>query len=165
MSGDLLWSSMYIDNICENYMECDHCEEGCLSYDGNIAYDLLDDIIMDDLNMKFDNKQGYEYFIMGIDYTNYYGMYQNMDGYSKLYDTVEDIIFNCLSQGGAYEGFRIYKGKYNHIIIERSHHDGNEYYLLCRLNKQGQDYCDNGYDFDFRKYSIKSVFKDFDFFN
>ncbi len=164
----LLWSSMYEDNVCEN---CENCCDDCNYYksNGELDYDYLNDAIMEDLSEKFYNhgvnSVNHEYFVCGFSYTNYYGMKQNMNGFTDVYESVEDIIFNCLHQGGIYEGFRIYKGKYNHIIIERVHHDGVEYYQLCRLNSQGQDFYDKGYDFDFRKHCVKGVFKDFEFYN
>ena len=157
---NLIWSSLYDEWLCEDYMDCRHCEEGCISYDGNVAYDLVDDIIMTDLNEKF-GENDHQYFAVGIDYINYYGLPQNMNGHTDLYDNVKSLIFDCLYDGGVYEGIRIYKGKRNSIIIERTHHDGREYYQLCRLNKQGREYYDNNYNINFTKYLIKGVFNDF----
>lgn len=159
-----LWSSLYEDWICKDYLNCRHCDEDCMSYDGKVDYDFLDEIIMEDLNEKF-AQNDYDYFVVGVDYINYYGLPQNMNGYSGLYHDVKSLIFSCLCNGGCYEGFRIYKGKRNSVFIERSHHDGKEYYQLCRLNKMGEKYYyELGYDIDYRNHMIKGVLKDFDYF-
>lgn len=161
---DLLWSSLYDEWVCEDYMNCKYCDEDCMSYGGNIAYDLLDEIIMSDFKEKFESND-YEYFVIGIDYVNYYGMLQNMNGYSDLYSDIYSLIFGCLAQGGVHEGFRIYKGKRNTLFVERVHHDGVEYYQVCRLSKWGEKYYyENGYDIDFSKNMVKGVLKDFKYF-
>lgn len=161
---NLLWSSLYDEWLnCDDYMNCKHCDEGCISYDGDIAYDILDDVIMGDLVEKFENND-YEYFVVGVDYVNYYGMFQNMNGHSNLYEDIKSLIFDCLATGDVHEGFRIYKGKRNSLFIERVHHDGVEYYQVCRLSKSGERYYENNYNIDFSKYMLKGVLKDFNYF-
>ena len=113
--------------------------------------------------MRF-KENDYQYFVIG-ESCNWYGGFSELKPNMKarvsdLYDNLEDIL-SMLSVRGIHD-FRIYKGKYNSLWIELSHHDGSELYQVCRLSKQGQKYYDLDYDFDWRYNSIKSVFKDFE---
>lgn len=164
LKKDLLWSTFIDEEICKNFYECKQCDEDlccCHSDSFDVDYDSLHDIIREDLNFRFVDGVSYEYMIVGVDYINYYGLKQNIRGYSDLFENVEEIVDMLLD--GAMD-IRIYKGKYNRVYIERCHHDGNELYLLCRLNSKGYDYLNKGYDFNRCKYIIKGTFKDFPFF-
>lgn len=163
---DLLWSDNVYDNVCS---ECEHCsdEKYCAYYkdDGELNYDIIMDLIDEDLHEKF-KENGYKYFVVG-DSCNWYGGFKelepNMNGFSMLYDSIDDIL-NMLSDGVGQYNLEILKGKYYSLYIRLSHHDGSELYQVCRLNSQGLKYYDRNYDFDFRKHMVKGVLKDFDFF-
>jgi len=164
----LIWSTEYDEQICENiYNDCENrcSDDYTCPFKTNlneIDYDYCNDCINEDLNLRFKENE-YSYFVIG-DSCYWYGGFPNlkpnMNGFSDIYDSIEEILLK-LSDSVGMHSFRIYKGKYNTLWIELSHHDGSELYQVCRLNKKGQDYYDNYYNFDFRKYCVKGVFKDF----
>lgn len=170
MIGDVLWSTYLDEEICENiYDDCNNqCSDDydCPYRNGcEIAYDYVNDYINENLSEKFKENE-YQYFVVG-DSCYWYGGFPNlkpnMNGFSDVYNSIEDILYKLSDNVGMHD-FRIYKGKYNTLWIELSHHDGSEFYQVCRLNNQGQDYYDKGYTFDFRKYCVKGVLKDFKYF-
>ena len=164
----LLWSDWFDEQCCENIYD-DDCHNNC-GYDGGCSYrcgngdydyDFMWDCVKEDLHMRF-GKNDYQYFLLGDScfwYGGYEGNKPNMDiRVSPIYDSIEDLVY---SQLGYCDNHRIYKGKYNSLWLEGSHHDGSELYRICRLSKQGQNYYDLDYDFDWYSNCIKSVFKDF----
>ena len=166
---DLLWSSWIDEEICNNIYD-NNCVNQC-SEDYDCPYRNGCDLDYDFINMRIDeefhNKFGnvnHKYFVVG-DSCNWYGGFPNlkpnMNGFSDLYDNLKELL-DKLSKDVGQHDFRIYKGKYNTLWIELSHHDGSELYQVCRLNRQGQDYYDKYYNFDFRKHCVKGVFKDFE---
>ena len=168
---EILWSTWVDEECCENiYDDCNNkCSDDydCPYRNGcEIDYDYTNEYINENLNEKFKENE-YEYFVVG-DSCNWYGGFKelepNMNGFSKLYSSVKDILY-ALSDGIGMHDFRIYKGKFDTVWIELSHHDGSQLYQLCRLNKQGRKYYDKGYDFDYSKHKITSVLKDFSYYN
>lgn len=174
---NLLWSTWYDEEICENIYD-DNCTNEC-GYEGGCCYknnsnclcsyeydyDFMNDIIREDLQMKF-GENNYQYFLVGDScfwYGGYEGNKPNMNvRVSILCDGIEELLDKVLSYC---DDYRIYKGKYNSLWIEGSHHDGSEVYQVCRLSKYGQEMYDKDYQFNWRNHCVKSVLKDFDFFN
>lgn len=174
----ILWSSWIDEEICGNIYDED-CNQ-CYTYDEdlnddvkqcpyrkgcNLDYDFINMRISEEFNNKFGNNE-HRYFVVGYScdwYGGFPNMKPNMNGYSGLYDNIKEIISD-MGEGVGICDFRIYKGKYNTVWIEISHHDGSQLYQLCRLNKQGEKYYNLNYNFDYRKHMITSVFKDFNYF-
>lgn len=168
---ELLWSTWIDEEICSNIFD-DNCKNGC-GYDGNCSYrddngnydyNLMSIIINYDFKMRFD-KNDYQYFLIG-ESCSWYGGFSELKPkmeyrISPLYDSIDDILKEQLHYC---DDIRIYKGKYNSLWIEGSHHDGSEVYQICRLNNQGQEMYDKGYNFNFKNHCVKSVFRDFDYF-
>lgn len=166
---ECVWSTWIDEQICDNLSDND-CVNKCSGDDcpyknnlNNIDYDYINEVIDEDLHLRFKENE-YQYFVVG-DSCNWYGGFSNlkpnMNGFSDVFDSIKDILEMLSKDVGMYE-FRIYKGKYNSLWIELSHHDGLELYQVCRLNSQGQKYYDNDYNFDFRKSCVKGVFRDFE---
>jgi len=164
---DILWSSGYTD-FCDN-IYLDECSEDCgICHNGVIDYDGIDDIIMEDLHNMF-GKNEHRYFIFKHNYKDIYSKSHNNKVISNFYSTIEDLIFKGIQDGN--DIIRIYKDKCNSITIERSHHDGKEYFKLGRLNKKGlrrfnlgnyyseSDMLDNSKNY--MQYVYKSVYNDF----
>lgn len=161
-----LWSTDILD-FCDNLFN--ECDEDCgICDNGTIDYDAINDIIMEDLHMKF-GKNNHKYFIIEQNYKDIYGKLHNNKGFSKDYVSIEDLIFNGIQDGD--DEIRLFKDKYNSITIKRSHHDGNEYYKLARLNKKGLKRFNLGNHYseaemlddskNYMQYLYKSVYNDF----
>ena len=79
-------------------------------------------MIEEHFQQKFGENE-YQYFVKGHS-CNWYGGYSgnkpNMEGFSDVYNNINDII-KMLND----DDYRIYKGKHNTLWIETSNHDGS----------------------------------------
>lgn len=179
-SDKLIWSTNIDEEICKNIYDedCNRCEcydnelndyvENVCPFryncDGDLDYDFMNEIIWEEFGNKFYTENDYQYFVIDDCYCKFDGKGIEIHRYSKILGNLKSVL-DWLSDGVGMHDFMIFKGNYNRIYIRLSHHDGSELYQLVRLNKKGNEYYDKGYDFDYNKYCIKGVAKDFKYLN
>lgn len=130
---ELLWTSdinQYYDfEEIENMTDDEHQE--------------LSDMNYEMLSQLFGQNE-YEYSARMVGYRNNYGMKQRLGGCTKFCKNIAELVYEI--GGSSTLRIDISKGKYNHLIITRYHHDGVENYEVFRLNKRGQERLYNYYD-------------------
>lgn len=162
MSLTLLWSSEYDKELCEKIYECEHCDVDCYygEYLSDGYYDRLNDFVDEHFNCLF-LKNDYKYFVIDSCYEEYDDKGNEIHRFSELFDDLIKLCQWVSKDCGALMDMDIYKGKYNSMYIKLCHHDGTEWYQICRLNKLGRECYNKNYDIDYNKYAFKSVCKDF----
>ena len=140
----------YVENVCPYRYNCG----------GSLDYDFLNETIWEGFGNKFYTENNYQYFVIDDCYCKIDDKGNEIHRFSEIIGSLKDVL-SWISSGVGICDLSIYYSGYNRLLIELCHHDGSDVFQLVRLNKQGQDYYDKGYEFDYDKYCIKQVAKDF----